>query len=343
MTNGIIALLLLGALQVAPAPGNADAGKKQWQAKPGGVGPNQAAGTLWCNNCHGMNAEGGFGPDLAGRGLSLAQVRRAVRQPWGVMPRYPQESVSDETLANLTAWFASLPKVAEPATWKTPLPPAEPRGPYLMTVSGCYQCHGALLTNPRRVLGGEMGVGFDFSRFTRVIYNHNEYYPQNQMGLFSKDRLTEATLREIYQYLFVDLGIRVPVSGVVSSTSSAGGNTTHVLTISNDGEVGKGLTAEDLTIAVVLPPGSKVVSAGGPGYEGTRRDPEVNGGADVAVWRVARLGPAEKVSPSVTLSGDVPAAQLKGSIVRWAKPALGSAAAARADSVAVTIPSSAGR
>ncbi|MDO8793257.1 MAG: cytochrome c [Vicinamibacterales bacterium] len=343
MTHGLLALLLLGALQAAPVSGNADAGKKQWQTRPGGAGPNQAAGTLWCSNCHGMNAEGGFGPDLAGRGLSIAQVRRAVRQPWGIMPRYPEASVSEETLANLTAWFASLPKVAEPAAWKTPLPPAEPRGPYLMTVSGCYQCHGALMTNPRRVLGGEFGASLDFPLFTKVIYDHHEYYPQNQMGLFSKDRLTEPTLREIYQYLLVDLGIRVPVTAALSGSTSAGGQTTHRLTVGNDGESGKGLVAGDVTVAVVVPPGAKVVSATGPGYAGVQRDSAINGGAEVAVWRVPRIGPKEQQAFSLTLGGEVASASLKGSVVRWATPALGPAAASRADSVVVTLPAQGAR
>ncbi|MGE0394022.1 MAG: c-type cytochrome [Vicinamibacterales bacterium] len=340
MTHSLLALFLLGALQAAPAAGDAEQGKKQWQTRSAAVGPNQTAGTLWCNNCHGMNAEGGFGPDLAGRGLSVEQVRRAVRQPWGIMPRYPQESVSDATLANLTAWFASLPKVAAPAAWKTPLPPAEPRGPYVMTVSGCYQCHGAQMGNPRRVLGGEFGAALDFPLFTKVIYNHNEYYPQNQMGLFSRDRLTEPTVREIYQYLLVDLGIRVPVSGRVTGSSVAGGNASHVITVSNDGEAGKGLTAEDITVSVPLPTGGKVVSATGPGYEGVKAGAAAG---SAAVWRLPRLGPTEKVALTLTLSGDVPAAQLKGASVQWAKPALGPGAATKADSVMVAIPTAAAR
>ena len=39
-------------------------------------------------------AEGAFGPDLAGRGLNYEQVKRAVRQPWGIMPRFLDEQVN---------------------------------------------------------------------------------------------------------------------------------------------------------------------------------------------------------------------------------------------------------
>lgn len=339
MRVAMMTLMFAGSLLLgAAAAQDADAGKRQWQTRGGGVGPNQPAGMLWCYNCHGQNAEGGFGPDLAGRGLSLAQVTRAVRQPWGVMPRYPRESVSDETLANLTAWFAGLPKVAEPAAWKTPLPPPTPRGPYLMTASGCYQCHAALMMNPRRVMGGDFGTAFDFTQFSKVVYNHNEYYPQNQMGLFSRDRLTEATLREIYQYLFQDLGIRVPVASTVTTSSAASGNTTHTVTVINEGEAGKGLTAEELTIAVVVPPGTKVISTTGAGYVGVRNDPTINSGAEVAVWKMPKIAPAEKQVYTLTLSGEMPASALKGSVVTWAKPALGPAAAAPTDFAAVAIP-----
>jgi mono/diheme cytochrome c family protein len=47
-------------LRAAPAPvGNANDGKVFWQAQ-------------MCQYCHGVQAEGAWGPDLAGRGLSEA-------------------------------------------------------------------------------------------------------------------------------------------------------------------------------------------------------------------------------------------------------------------------------
>src|SRR5271154_3286009 len=63
-------------LRAAPAPvGNADDGKVFWQAQ-------------MCQYCHGVQAEGAWGPDLAGRGISAAQIKHALRQPWGLMPSY---------------------------------------------------------------------------------------------------------------------------------------------------------------------------------------------------------------------------------------------------------------
>lgn len=333
----LVAVLALVQGPALAQTGNAAAGKENWQRRPSGAGPNQATGTLWCINCHGANGEGGFGPDLAGRGLSLDQFRRAVRQPWGWMPRYPERSVSEQQLADLTAWFASLPKVAQPGPWKTPLPAPTPRGPYVMASVGCHQCHGAGLANPRRVLGGEFGKALDFALFADVIYNHDQHYPGNQMGLFSRDRLGESTLREIYQYLFVDLGLRVPVTASLASVVVNGNATTVTLGLANDGDAAKGLVAQDLTVRLVVPAGVAVTAGTGSGYKGVQKMAG-SGGSDVAIWRVPNLPPGGKQTLTLTLAGVVAAEQLKGSTVTWQKPALGTASPTRADSVAVNIP-----
>ena len=63
-------------LHAAPTPvGKAEAGKAFWQAQ-------------MCQYCHGVQAEGAWGPDLAGRGLSEAQIKHALRQPYWLMPAY---------------------------------------------------------------------------------------------------------------------------------------------------------------------------------------------------------------------------------------------------------------
>src|SRR5262249_48849844 len=96
------ALLMLPLCQVAAqAQGDAAAGKAYWDRGA----PRARA----CRNCHGNNAEGAFGPDLAGRGLNVAQVIRAVRQPWGIMPAFVESQMNDKDAADLTAYFASLP------------------------------------------------------------------------------------------------------------------------------------------------------------------------------------------------------------------------------------------
>src|ERR1700674_4792365 len=84
-------------LHAAPAPiGKAEDGKVFWQAQ-------------MCQYCHGVQAEGAWGPDLAGRGLSEAQMMHPLRQPYGLMPTYTDTQVSEQTIANLLAYFSTLP------------------------------------------------------------------------------------------------------------------------------------------------------------------------------------------------------------------------------------------
>jgi hypothetical protein len=82
---------------------------------------------------------------------------------------------------------------------------------------------------------------------------------------------------------------------------------------------GKGVTAEDVMVSVVLPPGSKVVNASGMGYQGVRRDEAAK--ADVAVWQLPRLAAADRQTLAVTVSGLTPDAALRGTI-RWGRPAV---------------------
>ena len=123
----------------AAAQGNAQAGKTLWE------GP-----ATQCKNCHGNNGEGAFGPDLAGRKLTVAQFSRAVRAPWGIMPRFLASQVSDSEMADMVAYFDSLPPVATPGKWRFEVPANAPRGQeVLLSTIGCGQCHGPTFNGPR--------------------------------------------------------------------------------------------------------------------------------------------------------------------------------------------------
>ena len=107
-----------------------------------------ANGGAYCGLCHGFGGRGGFGPDLAGgRGLTFAQFTRAVRQPWGVMPRFPR--VADKTLADIYAYLLTTDPVDEPGAWRVGVPPAgAPRGQLAATSYGCTQCHSGEMLHP---------------------------------------------------------------------------------------------------------------------------------------------------------------------------------------------------
>src|SRR5436190_16467720 len=118
MNKLLVALLAIPFLQgVANAQGDAQAGKALWD------GP-----ATQCRNCHGANGEGAFGPDLAGRKLSVAQFTHAVRKPWGIMPAFIASQVSDTEIGNLVAYFDGLPANAQPGKWRFEVSPTAARG-----------------------------------------------------------------------------------------------------------------------------------------------------------------------------------------------------------------------
>jgi len=335
-------------LRAAPAPvGNANDGKAFWQAQ-------------MCQYCHGVQAEGAWGPDLAGRGISEAQMLRSLRQPYGLMPAYTETQVSEQTIANLLAYFSTLPRAEQFGPWRWQSPPAgAPEGQRLQSAFGCGQCHEPELAIPRRWVGGETKTA-DFDYFSKQIYEHTEKYPQGRMGNYSRERLPEMVLRVIYQFM-LDVGLRAPINASLKAGPSEGANTTYTLNLFNDGVAEKGIDAEEVTIFLKIPPGAKFVGATGAGFAGVRplaqlgidpsiantpgrfdpshnpklpqrTKPDLSG--DVAVWKVPRIAAAEKQTYTLTLSGPAPEIYtipgpgptgqafkgFEGSTVYWAKP-----------------------
>jgi mono/diheme cytochrome c family protein len=304
----------------ARAQGNPETGKALW-----------AGATLQCRNCHGATGEGGWGPDLAGRKLVFEQFRHAVREPWRIMPAYTEKQISDEDMTNLIAYFDSLPRVAQTGAWRVALPAGAPTGQQVaVSTIGCAQCHGALFADSR---GDAGAAGADFNWFANLVYTHTEASPEERrlsgdnpdnpirMGDYTRTQVPEETLRQIWQWVSVDLGLRVPMQGRLSAGVAAGTNTAYTLTVENAGVAGKGLTAEEITIALLLPAGSKVVNASGAGYQGVQHDAQ--SGADLAVWNVAHMAAKDRQTFGITLSPPADGAQRPRGTVRWSKPAFG--------------------
>jgi mono/diheme cytochrome c family protein len=299
------------------------------------AGDPQAGKALWegnltqCRNCHGTKGEGAFGPDLAGRAITPAQFRQAVRKPWGIMPAFIDTQVSDADLANLSAYFVSLPANPAPGKWRFEAPAGAPRGQVVLINMGCGQCHGPELDGPRGNLGA---VDADFDYFKNLVYNHTTALPQHErllgeeptahirMGNFNPTRVWESQLHEIYDWARNDAGFRVRVQGKLSAGVPSAAGVTYTLNMANAGLPGKGLTAEDLTIGLVIPAGIDVVTATGDGYQGVHADEQAKG--RVAEWKVPRLAPKDRQSYTITLSRAPTAADnLRGNI-RWTKPAI---------------------
>jgi cytochrome c553 len=321
MKRMLIAFLVLPLAQTgafAQAAGDAAAGKAYWD--------RMAPRATDCKDCHNLNGEGGFGPDLAGRGLNAAQVLRAVRKPWGIMPAFDENQVSAKDAADIAAYFATLPKVAEPDGWYVEVPPGAPPGQALMINVGCGQCHGATFNGPRANMGLS-GMNFDY--FANLVYNHTTAMPQYRkeignpatnldMGNFNRERLSMGQLRQIYFWARDEIGVRAPMAGQIAKGETGPSGVTYPVTIRNNGLPGKGVIAEGLTISLTIPPDTTVVAATGAGYQGTHIDAETK--ATVAAWKLPRSAPKDEEKLSITLSkAATAAANLKGDI-RWTKP-----------------------
>ncbi|MBM3779318.1 MAG: cytochrome c [Acidimicrobiia bacterium] len=283
-----------------------------------------SGGIAFCTICHGGNGSGGYGPDLAGTGLTVEQFIRSVRQPWGIMPSFP--NIDDRTLINMHAWLSGLPKVEAPGKPRVEMPEGGPIGQRLSIAYACSQCHGPELADPRRDMGGQAITTLE--GLEKILYDGERptYEPAqgrrpNRMGHFSRERLPRSVLETIFTWMKDEMGLRPPVVAEVRASKPMNGNITYTLEVHNEGAKGKGLPAEGVTATLILPPDAKVVSSTGAGWVGVQKDPAT--GMPAAVWKVAKIdaGPAVDVG-SITLAGaTVPKGVFKGSSITWEKPA----------------------
>jgi hypothetical protein len=136
-----------------------------------------------------------------------------------------------------------------------------------------------------------------------------------RMGNYSPQRLPEATLKQIYDWM-VELG-PLPVLAArmtPAAAPAAGGAATYNINVSNSAVKGKGVDTADVTVALNVPAGVQVVSATGTGYQGAKTN--ADGGA-TATWTLPKMAAADKEALSITLSAPAPA--LRGTI-RWGAP-----------------------
>ena len=94
-----VGLLAFSAVVIAQTPqGSAERGKKLYQDK-------------WCHSCHGTAGQGGergAGPKIAPSPFPYEAFAMQTRRPRANMPRYPAEFLSDQELADIYAYVASI-------------------------------------------------------------------------------------------------------------------------------------------------------------------------------------------------------------------------------------------
>jgi mono/diheme cytochrome c family protein len=140
---------------------------------------------LWaqtgCSGCHGLAAEGGTGPALAGEVPAYDEFRQIVREGADQMPAYSERQISDAELQRLHDWLQ-----AQAA------PPADPQD--LWAGAGCGACHGASAEGASAVALAGMEAPYD--EFERVVREGVEGMPG-----YSADRIGDEALQRMYEWL----------------------------------------------------------------------------------------------------------------------------------------------
>lgn len=110
------ALLVMGLLfsfmlvpVLAQEVGDPSVGAKEWPNMP-------------CIECHGDQAQGDYGPKIAGTGLSYAAVLFQVRHGGGDMPAFSEREVSDQQVADVYAWLQTFREQASASSFTVPYP-----------------------------------------------------------------------------------------------------------------------------------------------------------------------------------------------------------------------------
>ena len=95
----LVLLLLMATGAWAQAPkGDIERGRKVYQDK-------------WCHSCHGTVGQGGdrgAGPKIAPNPFPYEAFAHQTRRPRASMPRYPVEVLSEQEMADIYAYIASI-------------------------------------------------------------------------------------------------------------------------------------------------------------------------------------------------------------------------------------------
>ena len=312
------------------------------------VGDSAAGKEFWigyeCAHCHGLYGQGGYGPDLAGLGLTFDQFKHQVRQSWGIMPRWSEKQISDKELGNVFAFLTSLPRVETPGVPPPGVPPdisnrrvgennigrpsrvtAPPNAPlgqrYAVNLAGCAQCHGPEQRSSREEMGSRTHprykgrdlaqlvkdtTGFTGSEeavtweyFKACVYDHERLVPDARMGTYSRARLPEPVVREIFNFA-ISLGTRARLVNELAPGVRSGDTVSYTLTVTNLGKK-HGMQPEDVSVELVLDQGVNVVRAMGNGYQGVQRHPL--SGRDVAIWKVPTIKVDEPQDFTLVVTG----------------------------------------
>lgn len=144
-----------------------------------------------CAPCHGTAGEGRIGPQIADRAWSADAFESRVRDGGLLMPSFSVRDISEAQLRTLLAFVNRLP--APTASGRLPSPSQNEPGASAFETN-CIGCHGV---EARGGIGpGILNTPLGPSQFREHVRRGGTIMPA-----FSRDRLSDGEVEEIYAYL----------------------------------------------------------------------------------------------------------------------------------------------
>ena len=188
-----------------------------------------------CQRCHGPAGEGMWAGPLAGNEKSAQEWIDQVRTPRRNMPAYSAEQVSDEQIADMHAYMASLAKVDSFTPQDAGLPADAPQGQMLIVEKRCVACHST--TGPIKgfIERGEVPTAEAVTQQVRT--------PAKWMPSYTTDQVSDAELALIADFMAAEVAEQSPPATLPTSGGSQTSQWPFVILLIGGGFVLAGLTA----------------------------------------------------------------------------------------------------
>ncbi len=202
----VLAMLTILVAGTALAAGDAANGKTVWAAK-------------LCKNCHGANGEGKYAGPEAGTTLAAADWLKETRTPAAHMPAFSATQITDQDVADMQAYMATLTKPASFTPIAYTAAATDLPGKVLFNQNECVACHGADPTNFYKGRFNDKGRAFTSAAVLKQLRT-----PAANMPMFSATQVTDAQSNQIGDYITSLLApfpvVTTPVTATVATTAT---------------------------------------------------------------------------------------------------------------------------
>lgn len=153
-----------------------------------------------CADCHGDDAGGRVGPQLARTNLNRVTFTDAVRQTRPPKPAFSESELSAADVLDIYTWLQTLER-AQPAGNAPALAEGEILGMSVYTESGCDACHGAFAQGGPEA-GALVSYSADADTFIEAMRSTTADVPEHDLEL-----LDEALMRRLHRWLKEGAGV----------------------------------------------------------------------------------------------------------------------------------------